>query len=68
MSWNVSDLTILKIYGMSKVFLSRWKNIYEISGFHGGEYEDVFWDVAPYSLEETDRRFRGVTASIIKAP
>jgi hypothetical protein len=27
----------------------------------------VFWDVAPCSLVEIDRRFRGVTASITKA-
>jgi hypothetical protein len=33
----------------------------EISGSHGGEYEYVFWDVAPCSLVEIDRRFRGIT-------
>jgi hypothetical protein len=31
----------------------------EISGSHGDEYEDVFWDVAPCSLLEIDRRFSG---------
>jgi hypothetical protein len=31
----------------------------DISGFHRGEYGDIFWDVAPYSLLEIDRRFRG---------
>jgi hypothetical protein len=31
----------------------------EISGFQGDEYEDVFWDVASWSLVEIDRRFRG---------
>jgi hypothetical protein len=31
----------------------------EISGYHGDEYEDVLWDVAPCSLVEIDRRFRG---------
>jgi hypothetical protein len=32
----------------------------EISGSHGGEYEhDYLSDVAPYSLVEADRRFRG---------
>jgi hypothetical protein len=31
----------------------------EISGSHGGEYEDVFWDVAPCSLVEVYRRFIG---------
>jgi hypothetical protein len=31
----------------------------EISGSHGCEYENVFWDVAPCSLVETDRRFSG---------
>jgi hypothetical protein len=39
--------------------LSTNKNIGEISGSHDGEYEDdFFWDVAPGSLVETDRRFR----------
>jgi hypothetical protein len=34
---------------------------YEISGSHGGEYEDrAFWDVAPCSLVGVDRRFIGV--------
>jgi hypothetical protein len=32
----------------------------EISGFHGGEYEDIFLDVAPCSLADVYRRFRGV--------
>jgi hypothetical protein len=31
----------------------------EISGSHGGEYEDVFWVVATYSLVDVYRRFRG---------
>jgi hypothetical protein len=32
----------------------------EISGSHGGEYEDtVFWDVAPCHLVEVYRHFRG---------
>jgi hypothetical protein len=27
----------------------------EIPGSHGGKYEDdFFWDIAPYSLTETD--------------
>jgi hypothetical protein len=30
-----------------------------MSGSHGCEYEDVFWDVAPCSLVEVYRRFRG---------
>jgi hypothetical protein len=30
----------------------------EISGSHGGEYEEVFWVVAPCSLVEVYRRFR----------
>jgi hypothetical protein len=31
----------------------------EISGSHGGEYEDdSFWDTAPCSFVETDRRFK----------
>jgi hypothetical protein len=25
-------------------------DVSEISGSHGGEYEDVFWDTAPLSL------------------
>jgi hypothetical protein len=31
-----------------------------LSGSHGGEYEvlKVFWEVAPYSHVEIDRRFR----------
>jgi hypothetical protein len=33
--------------------------IVEISGSHGGEYEDVLWDVAPCSLIEVYQRFRG---------
>jgi hypothetical protein len=32
----------------------------EISGSHGGDYEvRVFWDIAPCSHVEVDRRFRG---------
>jgi hypothetical protein len=32
----------------------------EISGSGDGAYEvTVFWDIAPYSLFEVDRRFRG---------
>jgi hypothetical protein len=31
----------------------------EISGSHGGVYEDGFWDVALCSLVEVYRRFRG---------
>jgi hypothetical protein len=31
----------------------------EISGSYGGVYEDDFWDVAPCSLVEVYRRFRG---------
>jgi hypothetical protein len=32
----------------------------EISGSHSGEFEDIyFWEVAPRSLLEVDRRFRG---------
>jgi hypothetical protein len=31
----------------------------EISGSHGGEYENDFWVVAPCSLVEVYRRFRG---------
>jgi hypothetical protein len=31
----------------------------KISGYHGGEYEDVFRDVAPRSLVEIYRRFTG---------
>jgi hypothetical protein len=34
-------------------------NIGEISGSHGDEYEGVFWNVAPCSLVEVYRRFRG---------
>jgi hypothetical protein len=37
----------------------RIPEIDEISGFHGGEYEDVLWDLAPFSLVEGYRRFRG---------
>jgi hypothetical protein len=33
----------------------------EISGSHGGEYEDVFWDVAPCSLVDVYRRFSGTS-------
>jgi hypothetical protein len=33
--------------------------ISDISGSQGGEYEDVFWDIALRSLVETYRRFRG---------
>jgi hypothetical protein len=32
----------------------------EISGSHGSEYEDVFWDAAPCSLVEIDRCFTSV--------
>jgi hypothetical protein len=32
----------------------------EISGSRGGDYEDVFWDVAPYSLVEVHLLFRDV--------
>jgi geranylgeranyl pyrophosphate synthase len=38
-----------------------------ISGSHGGECEDVFWNFAPFSLVEVYRRFRMLTASIISA-
>jgi hypothetical protein len=31
----------------------------EISGSHGGEYEDVFWDVEHCSLVEVYWRLRG---------
>jgi hypothetical protein len=31
----------------------------EIAGSLGGDYENVFWDVAPCSLVEVYRRFRG---------
>jgi hypothetical protein len=30
----------------------------EISRSHGGEYEDVSWNIAPCILVEIDRRFR----------
>jgi hypothetical protein len=33
---------------------------------HTGDYEDVLWDVAPCSMAEMDRRFRGAI-SIISA-
>jgi hypothetical protein len=32
---------------------------YETSGFHGSDYEDVFWDFAPCSLKQIYRHFRG---------
>jgi hypothetical protein len=40
----------------------------EISGSHGGEYEDgcLFWVVAPFSVVEVYQRFRGASASIIR--
>jgi hypothetical protein len=40
----------------------------EISGSHGGEYEDdKFWDIMPCSLVEVDRRFGDAKVSIISA-
>jgi hypothetical protein len=34
------------------------------AGSHGGEYEDVFWDVLPWSLVEIDRLLEVLTAFI----
>jgi hypothetical protein len=34
----------------------------------GGEYDFLFWVVAPYSPVEVHRRFRGARCSIIRAP
>jgi hypothetical protein len=36
----------------------------EISGYHGGEKMTVFWDVAPCSLVEVYRRFRGAFCNL----
>lgn len=35
------------------------QNEMDILGSGDGKYEDVIWDVAPYSLVETNRRFGG---------
>jgi hypothetical protein len=39
----------------------------EISGSHGGDYEDVFWVVAPCSLVEFTDVSEVLAASIIRA-
>jgi hypothetical protein len=39
----------------------------EMSGSYGGEFEDVFWDVAPCRLIEVTDVSEMLTASIIRA-
>jgi hypothetical protein len=51
---NIENTKLLILGAGNKLTLS------EISGSGDGEYEvTVFWDIAPYSLFEVDRHFRG---------
>jgi hypothetical protein len=44
--------------------LRKYPPVCQILGSQSGKYEDnVFWDVAPYSLIENDRRLRGAYSS-----
>jgi hypothetical protein len=57
--WGRKLLSLNLYYSFNGVARRELFKLYEISGSHSGEYEDVFWDIVPCCLVEIDRRLGG---------